>query len=248
MWSVFVNKKISCSIWNSVNSNLFMAGIQKSLKNSKSKFTVHKALYKNFGIWAVYKPKKAILSCIPTIFLPCSFNFLLEVQFCDAYYLNLSDLSNLTTEFFQFHDWNISITNKTKKNTTFRFFQSLEKERLFDHGSQDKDSSSYPHEFLCVLDDLGQTWCNCHWKAIMLIILFTSSLKFIYRASSEIHFGDFFIENDHNHMKVDFLVLSNFSQQWKKVIIRIPWCHIPVIYQSKMVISCHVLKHILFAP
>ncbi len=52
-------QKTACIIWNGINANWYMAGIQKSSKNSKSKLTVYKALYKNFGIWAVYKQKKA---------------------------------------------------------------------------------------------------------------------------------------------------------------------------------------------
>ncbi len=40
-------------------------------KNTTTKITVYEALYKNFGIWAVYKPKKAVWSRIPTFFLPC---------------------------------------------------------------------------------------------------------------------------------------------------------------------------------
>ncbi len=47
------------SIWNGINVYRYMAGIQKSLKK---KITVYKALYKKFGIWPVYKPRKAIWS------------------------------------------------------------------------------------------------------------------------------------------------------------------------------------------
>ncbi len=53
-------KNIYFGIWNSINVYRYMAGIQKSLKNSKPKITVYKAPYENFGIWVVYKPKKAV--------------------------------------------------------------------------------------------------------------------------------------------------------------------------------------------
>ncbi len=41
---------------------------------------------------------------------------------------------------------------------------------------------------------------------------------------------------------------EQLTQQKNKVIICITGCHIPVVYQSKTVISVHIQEHILFAP